>query len=66
MIASTGPINTWQSNPQDIGPLYPFHGSEMLMFGISVTFFVTFLVWKFISENNKYKKQAKKIRQGVN
>lgn len=65
MISSTGPVTTWQGNPLELGPLYPFVGYETWMFGVSVAICVAFLVWKFISEDNKYKQQAKKIRQGV-
>ncbi len=65
MISSTGPVTTWQGNPLELGPLYPFLGAETLMFGVSVAICVAFLVWKLISENTKYKEQAKKIRQGV-
>lgn len=65
MISSTGPVTTWQGNPLELGPLYPFVGHETLMFGVSVAICVAFLVWKFIFEDNKYKQQAKKIRQGV-
>ncbi len=65
MISSTGPVTTWQGNPLELGPLYPLLGAEMLMFGVSAAICVSFLVWKLISENTKYKEQAKKIRQGV-
>ncbi len=66
MISSTRPMVTWQGNPLELGPLYPFQGAEMLMLGACVIICVAFLVWKVVSENTKYKQQAKKIRQGVN
>jgi len=64
MISSTGPVNTWQGDPLELGPLYPFLGSETLMYGVAVAICVAFLVWKLKSENTKYKRQAKKIQQG--
>jgi len=66
MISSTGPIVTWQGNPLELGPLYPFQGAETLMLGACAAVSVAFLVWKMIAENNKYNRQAKNIRQGAN
>ena len=64
-MTSTGPVETWKGDPLDLGPLYPFVGYELLMFGVCAFICLAFLVWKVISENEKYKRQASKIRQGA-
>ena len=33
---NTGMVETWMGNPLDIGPMYPFVGSEWLFLLISV------------------------------
>ena len=60
---STGPIDSWNVNPLDVGPIYPFVGWEMLMFVASVAFCVAFMVWKFKTENAKYAAKARELRE---
>jgi len=60
-MLSTGPVETWQSNPTELGPLYPLVGAETIMFVASLVVFVAFLVWKFKSEQVKYDQQAKDL-----
>jgi len=62
-MSSTGPIETWNVNPTDIGPIYPFVGSETLMFAACVVFCVAFFIWKFVTETAKYTKAAQSLRE---
>jgi hypothetical protein len=59
---STGPIENWNVNPTEVGPLYPFVDSEMLMVVVCATFFLAFMVWKFATENAKYADQVRRLR----
>ena len=56
-------IETWNVNPLDVGPIYPFLGGEFLMFAACVAFFVAFLIWKFRTESAKYAAAARKLRE---
>lgn len=58
---STGPIENWNINPTEVGPIYPFVGWEFLMFAVGVVFCVAFIVWKFTTENSKYAEQARQL-----
>jgi hypothetical protein len=59
---STGPVENWNNNPTEVGPLYPFVGWEMLMVVVCVAFFLAFMVWKFATENAKYAEQVQNLR----
>ena len=60
---STGNFDNWDGNIVDIGPIYPFVGSEVLMVILA---FVIWIVWHIIqikSENKRYEEQARALRQ---
>jgi len=59
----TGLVESWNINPLEVGPLYPFVGWEMPMFVVCVAFFMVFLVWKFRMENAKYAAAVRKVRE---
>ncbi len=61
-MASTGPIESWNINPTEVGPIYPFTGWTVLMFVACAVFCVTFMVWKFFSENSSYAARAAQLR----
>ena len=58
-------IETWHTNPADIGPLYPYVGTEMLFCAICVIFFVGFIIWKFKTENQNYIRQSQALRKST-
>ncbi len=62
-MGPTGPIESWNINPIDVGPIYPFVGWEILMFVASVAFCVAFMVWKFKTESAKYAAKAQELRE---
>ena len=62
-MSSTGPIETWNNNPTDVGPIYPFAGWETWMFAACVAFCIVFFIWKFRTESAKYAKAAQHLRE---
>lgn len=60
-MTSTGPIESWNVNPTEVGPLYPFAGWEILMFAVCVAFSVFFMIWKFRTENTYYDAKVKQL-----
>jgi hypothetical protein len=62
-MKSTGPIESWNVNPLEVGPIYPFAGWEPLMFTACVAFCLFFIVWKFLMENAKYASKVRRIRE---
>ena len=61
-MTSTGPIENWNVNPTEVGPLYPFAGWESLMFAVCVAFCVLFMVWKFRTESADYDAKVKQLQ----
>lgn len=47
---NSGPIQTWNLNPADVGPLYPFVGWEGVMTVIAVALWLGFHVWHYRKE----------------
>lgn len=55
-------IETWNINPLEVGPIYPFVGGEMLMAAAGAAFCAFFLIWKLRTENAKYAAASQKLR----
>lgn len=51
-------IESWQTNPLEIGPIYPWVSLEVWMVTVATLFFVYFMAWKLASENRKYNQQV--------
>jgi hypothetical protein len=51
---STG-ITTWNTNLLDIGPLYPFVGSEMLLVSAAIA---VWLIWHFLQARAEAREAA--------
>ncbi len=62
-MSNSTTIETWQTNPADIGPLYPYVGTELLLCALCAIFFVGFLIWKFKTENKIYNRQSEALRE---
>ena len=56
-------IESWQTNPFQVGPIYPLVGWEFSMFAACVVFCVAFMIWKFATENAKYAAKAERLRK---
>jgi len=58
-MQATGLIQSWAGNPQEVGPLYPFVGSEGLMFGICVFLWLLWTGWQMRFENAGYRREER-------
>jgi|TARA_B110000495_G_C22773334_1_gene452533 hypothetical protein len=56
---STG-LESW-ANPETIGALYPFQGSEMLMFGLCVAFWLLWHVLNQFSETAEFAEDTRTL-----
>lgn len=56
-------IETWHTNPLEVGPLYPLAGWEVPMFVGCVGICVAFMIWKFATENAQYAAKAERLRK---
>jgi hypothetical protein len=55
-------IESWNINPLDVGPIYPFVGWEIVMTAAGAAFCTLFMVWKLRTENAKYAAAAQRLR----
>ena len=55
-------ITTWSTNPNEVGALFPFTGSEWIFLLICVAGWIIFHIWQIKSENSTYDEQANKLR----
>ncbi|MEM7169304.1 MAG: hypothetical protein AAF530_04000 [Pseudomonadota bacterium] len=58
---STTGIDTWAVDLADIGALYPFQGSEVLMVIIGVAFWILFHIWQLKFEKKTYDEDLQKL-----
>ena len=62
----TGNVTNWDGNLLDIGPIYPFVGSELLMV---VLLLILWIVWHALQirmENGRMNDEVRALRQGDN
>lgn len=57
---STGSIENWFGNMAELGPLYPFVGTEFLWFWVGVVFWIAWQISCTRAENAKYAEELKK------
>ncbi len=50
----TGLIETWAGNPADVGPMYPFVGSEVPLFVVCIVLWIAYTIWQIKHENATY------------
>jgi ABC-type nickel/cobalt efflux system permease component RcnA len=55
-------ITTWSANPADVGPMYPFVGTEWIFLVICVAGWLIWQVWQIKSENATYEEDSKKLQ----
>jgi hypothetical protein len=63
---NTGRIENWDGAIADIGPIYPFVGSEVLMVILCVIFWIGWHVWQYRMESQRFAEEAQRLRQGNN
>jgi hypothetical protein len=62
----TGNFGNWDGNIADIGPIYPFVGTETLMVIILVVVWVGWHIVQMRMENRAHDDDARRLRQGDN
>lgn len=63
---STGSFDSWNGNILDIGPLYPFVGSEMVWFIVCVAFWLVWHVLQWRMEEANYQDDMEVLKKGDN
>lgn len=58
---STGNFENWAGTITDIGPIYPFVGSEVFMFILGLVFWIWWHVVQTIRENKTYEEEVKRF-----
>lgn len=56
-------IETWNTNPLEVGPIYPLVGWEVPMFVACAAFCIAFMIWKFAIENAQYAAKVERLRK---
>lgn len=59
---STGSFADWQGNMTEIGPLYPFVGSEMLWAAIGLAIWLVWVVVQWRMESSNYEDDLKVLK----
>ncbi len=54
-------IENWQTNPSEIGPIYPWVGLEIWMVIAATLFCLFFLAWKLKSESRHYDQMEQQL-----
>jgi hypothetical protein len=59
---STGNFADWQGPMTEIGPMYPFVGSEMLWAGIALALYVVWVIMQWGMESRNYEDDLKVLK----
>ncbi|HMB75926.1 MAG TPA: hypothetical protein VKN76_05975 [Kiloniellaceae bacterium] len=60
---STTGIDSWAVDLADIGAVYPFQGTEVVMTIIGVVLWIAWHVWQIKFENKTFEEDEAKLRQ---
>jgi hypothetical protein len=60
---STGNVTNWDGNIIDIGPLYPFVGSEGLLVVVLIALWVAWHGAQMVGENRELENRVRQLRQ---
>lgn len=60
---STGNVTNWDGNVVDIGPLYPFVGSEGLLVLVLVVLWVAWHAAQMVGEGRELESRVKRLHQ---
>ena len=58
---STTPVETWATNLAEIGPIYPFVGSEWLMVLLGFVAWIGWHVWQIRAEKREEEDTLRKL-----
>ncbi len=53
-------IESWAGTISEIGPIYPFVGSEVLLFIIGVVTWIGWHIWQSINETRTYEEEKRR------
>ena len=59
----TGLVESWGGNPMELGPLYPFVGSEMFLFIVCFALWVAYTIWQTKFEAARYAEEAQTLAE---
>lgn len=62
----TGMVETWAGNITDIGPIYPFVGSEFVLWVIGMALWILWHVWQARHESQEYQEDVRKYAKAEN
>jgi hypothetical protein len=65
-MANTAPFSDWNGNMFDLGPLYPFVGTEGALVVVLVIFWVVWHILQIRTENAALETEARRLREGNN
>jgi hypothetical protein len=60
----TGNFQTWAGTISEIGPLYPFVGSEVLLWILGMVFWIGWQVLQLRMEKRQIDEEVRGLRQG--
>jgi hypothetical protein len=63
---NTGMIESWDGNLMDIGPMYPFVGSEGIMVIIALIVWIGWHILQIRAENRQLEEEAANLRKTGN
>ena len=55
-------ITTWSNNPNEVGALFPFTGSEWIFLLICIAGWIIWHIWQIKSENIIFDEQVNKLK----
>ena len=58
---TTGSFESWAGNISDIGPIYPFVGSEALLFIIGLATWIVWHTWQSSHETRTYDEEKRRF-----
>ncbi len=62
----TGNVETWNGTMTDIGPLYPFVGSEVFLLIVCVAGWIVWHIWQARMESSNYNDDVAKLKTNGN
>ena len=58
---STTPVETWAVDLAELGPIYPFVGSEGLMVVLAFAAWIVWHIWQFRNEKREEEESLRKL-----
>lgn len=58
-----GTIDSWAGNPLEVGPMYPWVGSEVVLFLVGLALWVCWMVWQLRTEGDVYSHESERLKQ---